>query len=824
MISGDRNDLSIERLKTVDPSLRQIVQHGTRGQNILTVVLTDLEVYYKEPIIVNPIDVDDPTKGGVPSDHNGVVVVPRTETDKPVLRQKVVRTIRPITSSSILNIGQVFTHEEWLFMDPKLSSTQLTELFEYYTGEVLNIHCPQTQVWSRPGDVPFVTEKMKVLKRVILREYEKRGKSEKYWKLKSTFKQNYENEVRKYKEKIIDDVRNGSRNCSYSALHKLGVRPGDSMSNTFHLPSHVENNLSPGQSVELIADHFSAISQDYDPINIDNFPAKMRYDLRHPDMSVVPRLEEYQVYKKICSAKKPNSCIKGDLPKKIVQEFSVELSSPITVIYNSILSTLQYPRQWVVEHQIPLPKSYPPSSEDELRNIAKTAFFSKCFESFLSDWLLPIVGPYLDPCQYGLKGASISHYLIKLLKFIHEYLDLKNPHAVLIALIDLSKAFNRISHQMVIEDLYDMHVPNWLLLILSSYLTERSMILTYNGASSSPRSLPGSSPQGAFLGIFFFVIKYNAASLRPRIPRFIGQSCCKTRRGNCKTVDCSKHSKEMHAVYIDDLTQAVAIELKKEVNNDPQKRPFPLNFHERTKHVLPAINVMQQNLIKLEDFTKDNLMKINEKKSKIMIFNKSKKYDFPPELSFSNKETLECLEDTRLLGIVLSSNLKWNANSEAIYKKSMEKMWLLRRMKLMKLEKELIFDYYKKEIRPLVEHGVVVWNSGLTKAQANDIEKIQKVALRIILGDDYGSYDMACKFFDVVPLSLRRTQLCLNFSVKLFKSERTLEFFTPAVTRNTKNQRVLVKENICRTTRCFKAPHNYLARLVNANMHLIENK
>ena len=140
-----------------------------------------------------------------------------------------------------------------------------------------------------------------------------------------------------------------------------------------------------------------AISQDYDPINIDNFPTKIRNDLRHIDMSVVPRLEEYQVHKKISSAKKPNSCIKGALPKKIVQEFSVELSFSITVIYNSILSTLQYPRQWVVEHQIPLPKCYPPSSEDELRNIAKTAFFSKVFESFLSDWLLPIVGPYLAP-------------------------------------------------------------------------------------------------------------------------------------------------------------------------------------------------------------------------------------------------------------------------------------------------------------------------------------------------------------------------------------------------------------------------------------------
>ena len=157
-----------------------------------------------------------------------------------------------------------------------------------------------------------------------------------------------------------------------------------------------------------------------------------------------------------------------------------------------------------MEYQIPLQKVSNPSSEDELRNWAKTAFFSKCFESFNSEWLLPLVEPYLDPCQYGLKSASINHYLFKLLKFVHEYLDLKNPHAVTIAMIDLSKDFNRVSHHMVIEDLYDMYVPAWLLLILTSYLTERSMVLTYRGATSSPRSLPGSSPQGAFLGIFFF--------------------------------------------------------------------------------------------------------------------------------------------------------------------------------------------------------------------------------------------------------------------------------------------------------------------------------
>ena len=97
--------------------------------------------------------------------------------------------------------------------------------------------------------------------------------------------------------------------------------------------------------------------------------------------------------------------------------------------------------------------------------------------------------------QYGLKGLSITHYLIKLLHFVHATLDLKNPHAVLAACIDLSKAFNRVDHTLVIQDLYDMHTPAWLLRILISYLSNRSMFITYNGAQSSQKLLPGACSQ-----------------------------------------------------------------------------------------------------------------------------------------------------------------------------------------------------------------------------------------------------------------------------------------------------------------------------------------
>ena len=392
------------------------------------------------------------------------------------------------------------------------------------------------------------------------------------------------------------------------------------------------------------------------------------------------------------------------------------------------------------------------------------------------------------------------------------------------ALVDLSKAFNRVSHQMVMEDLYDMHVPAWLLLILSSYLTGRSMILTYKGASSSPRSLPGSSPQGAFLGIFFFIIKYNAASLRPAVPRLTMENTCKKKLSKCKKSDCSKHAKDMHALFIDDLSEAEAVNLKKQLVYEPVQRPYPLNFHERTEHILPGESILQKNLNNIEDFTLKNQMKINESKSKVILFNKSKKFDFPPEVFFKNGDFLEYLEETKLLGIQIHSSLKWNSNTTAIYSKSMSKMWLLRRMKLLKLEPSLIFDYYVKEIRPLAEQGVAVWNSGLTKAQVNDIEKIQKVALLIILGEEYSDYESACVRFSITSLSSRRAQLCANFAIKLFKGPRRDQFFTLKEQVGTRDEKTLVKENTCRTTRCYNAPHNYLTRLVNLNAEQILKK
>ena len=59
-----------------------------------------------------PVEVDEPEKGGAPSDHSGVVASPLSNQVQLENRTMIIRTIRPITESNIKSIGQVITKEE----------------------------------------------------------------------------------------------------------------------------------------------------------------------------------------------------------------------------------------------------------------------------------------------------------------------------------------------------------------------------------------------------------------------------------------------------------------------------------------------------------------------------------------------------------------------------------------------------------------------------------------------------------------------------------------------------------------------------------------
>ena len=112
--------------------------------------------------------------------------------------------------------------------------------------------------------------------------------------------------------------------------------------------------------------------------------------------------------------------------------------------------------------------------------------------------------------------------------------------------------------------------------------------MTYGKSTSTPRWLPGSTPQGALLGGLIFIVKYNSASLRPSIPRIL-----------------LSISSPISVKYVDDHSYAVKINLKNCLSEDPEDRPKPLNYHERTGHILTRhSNFLQNTLDDLHKFSK----------------------------------------------------------------------------------------------------------------------------------------------------------------------------------------------------------------------------
>ena len=69
-------------------------------------------------------------------------------------------------------------------------------------------------------------------------------------------------------------------------------------------------------------------------------------------------------------------------------------------------------------------------------------------------------------------------------------------------------------------------------------------------------------------------------------------------------------------------------------------------------------------------------------------------------------------------------------------------------------------NIYILYIRSIVETSAVVWHSAITQAESNQIERVQKAALRIILNNEYDDYMSALQTTGLETLSDRRTILC----------------------------------------------------------------
>ena len=480
------------------------------------------------------------------------------------------------------------------------------------------------------------------------------------------------------------------------------------------------------------------------------------------------------------------------------------------------MQTGNWPDPWKVEYGLPLKKTTNPINEDQIRIISLTNFCSKVFERFVIGWLMEYLREHIDWWQYGgEKGSSVSHYLIDFINFISYNQDIKHIHAVLAVAVDFSKAFNRQNHNILVELLSNLGVPGWLLQIVIGFLQNREMEVSFKGEHSSRRRLPGGCPQGTVLGMFLFLILINAAGFKDN-QRNTGKLI--TSHPNKR-----KPTKQIHMKFIDDMTAAVSIDIKNNLVRNPDPNPArPLQYHDRTQHILPeSNNELQSFLNDLKIYTNDHQMRINEDKTKVILFNNATKSDFLPNLTL-DQQPLAVVEEIRLLGVQVRSDLSWRSNTAAICQKGYARLWMLRRLKPLGASTEDLIDVYEKQIRSVLEFATPVWTSGITKDEINQIERVQKAAFSIILAEKYKSYGNALKVLERDTLTDRRKKLNLKFAKKCLKSDKYNHWFchsNPTMQQEkTRSEISTLVPAQSRTNAFAKSPIPYLTDLINMSI------
>ena len=74
--------------------------------------------------------------------------------------------------------------------------------------------------------------------------------------------------------------------------------------------------------------------------------------------------------------------------------------------------------------------------------------------------------------------------------------------------------------------------------------------------------------------------------------------------------------------------------------------------------------------------------------------------------------------------------------------------------------------YTTNNVGCILEFGSPAWHSGITNQERKDIERVQKVAFHIILGQKYENYKNALELTNLETLEERRDKLCLKFAKK----------------------------------------------------------
>ena len=742
ILCGDTNDLKLDEILNLNSNFKQVVTSPTRlnPPRILDPIITTLSDYYQVPECLPPLDAD-PESNGKPSDHLMVVMSPLSVVNNRPARMKKIITYRPFSELKLQEMQKWIDSEDWNKITSENSADKKMEILQNLLVSKYQEYFPEKTRCISSDDEPYYTEKLVKLKRRKGREFHKHRKSKRWNKLEKEYRIEVEDAKSSFYKRKIEKLRKNNPKQWHREFKKL-TRFDQHQEEVLVVESIKDFNDE--EQAEMIADKFAEVSQEYDKLEKEDIDIP---EIAEEDFPVITEMVVRRVLEEIDTSK---SNVDGDIPAKILKEFSKQLAFPVSNVINSSIRQGVWPSILKLEMVTPVPKVFPPKNIDQLRNISGLLNLNKIMEKIISKMMISDMKDQIDPSQFAnQKGLSIQHYLVKMIDKILQSVDTNSKSesvAVLATLVDWKQAFPRQCPKLGVKSFMENGVRSSLIPIIMSYFQCRKMKVKWHNTVSTTKELPGGGPQGSTFGIWEYLSQSN---------------------DNANCVNESERYK-----FVDDLSFLEIIQLLSVgLATYNLKAHIPSDIPTHNQIILAKNLKSQEHLNVINKWTKKKKMQLNVKKTKNMIFNFSKKYQFITKLAVDD-QNLEVVKETKLLGTIITDDLKWVKNTKEIVKRSYQRMQLLNTAAGFTSNIQDLRCIYLTYVRSVLEQSAVVWHSSLTLKNRRDLERVQKAAVRVILKEKYKTYKQGLKMLNIQTLEKRREMLCLRFAKKCLENEK----------------------------------------------------